>query len=99
VTLVAPEDVKLGEGVVVGSIFGVAAHKAVKDAPVDCHVVGIFEFTKDQAEAWTQGNLVYWDKVAKKVTTTAAGNMKIGAAISPGEDPSKVWQVRLNGAF
>jgi predicted RecA/RadA family phage recombinase len=103
VTLIAPQTVKENEVVVVGSIFGIAAHKADKDKPVDCHVVGIFDLTKPENEEWVQGDLVYWNKAGKKATKTADTNMKIGAAISPVIPPEggaiKTWQVRLSGNF
>lgn len=99
VTLVAPHKVRAGEGVVVGSIFGVVAHDADNGTHVDTQMVGIFDLPKVQAETWAQGDLVYWDNANKEATTTANGKTKIGVAILPADNTKNVGQVRLNGTF
>jgi predicted RecA/RadA family phage recombinase len=103
VTLVAPGQVNAGEVVVVGSIFGVAAHEAANGAQVDCQVVGIFDLKKVQAEVWAQGDQIYWDQAPSLATTVpgppANPNTRIGVAVEPAANPSDSGRVRLSGAF
>ena len=83
ITLIAPNAVTAGAGLLVGSIFGVAANTAVVSAPVEAVLEGVFDLTKATALAWTQGVRLYWDDAAKNVTTApAAGvNKLIGVAM------------------
>jgi len=41
------------------------------------------------------GDPLYWDSVAKLVTKTASGNLKIGASITAAANPSGFVNVRL----
>lgn len=97
ITLPAPADVASGEGVLVGSLFGIAAGDALSGADMDLVTVGVFALPKVSAQAITAGAKVYWDNSAKLVTTTASGNTLIGAAIAAAANPSASVNVRLNG--
>jgi predicted RecA/RadA family phage recombinase len=96
--LVAPYDVNSGDGMLVGSLFGVASNDAVSGAAVVAELVGVWELKKTSAQAWTQGAKVYWDNTAKEVTTTATANTLIGVAAEAAANPSSTGIVRLNGA-
>jgi len=98
-SLVAPADVAAGAGLLVGSVFGVAASAALSGTVVEAQVVGVFDLKKTSAQAWTQGVKVYWDNTAKEVTTTASGNTLIGVATDVADNPSATGRVRLNGSF
>ena len=100
-TLVAPYDVLSGAGLLVGSIFGIANCAATSGTAVETDVVGVFELPKVSAQAWTQGAKLYWDDMAKNVTTNAASgaNPLIGAAVAAAANPSATGIVRLNGMF
>lgn len=78
-TLVAPYAVITGAGLLVGSLFAVAAEPAGNGATVEAMTEGVFDLAKASG-AWTQGAKVYWDNSAKNVTTTASGNTLIGVA-------------------
>ena len=77
-TLAAPYDVLSGGGFKVGNVFGVAANDTLSGADVQCEVEGVYDLAKD-ASVFAQGDLAYWDDVAKKVTSTVASNLLIGA--------------------
>ena len=77
-TLVAPYSVASGGGFKVGNVFGVAAYDALQGAEVECNVEGVYDMAKD-ASVFSQGDLAYWDDVAKKVTSTVGANLLIGA--------------------
>lgn len=99
VTLTAPYALTSGDGLLVGSIFGVAANDAANGAEVEAVVAGVFSLKKTSAQAWTQGALIYWDNTAKECTTTVATNKLIGVAVAAASNPSGTGLVRLNGAF
>lgn len=96
-TLPAPADVSSGDGVLIGSIFGVANGDAESGDPVDIDVVGVFDLPKTSALAIAIGEKVYWDNTAKVVVKTASGNTLIGAAVTAAANPSASVNVRLNG--
>ena len=77
-TLAAPYDVLSGGGFKVGNVFGVAANDTLSGADVECNVEGVYDLAKD-ASVFAQGDLAYWDDSAKKVTSTVASNLLIGA--------------------
>lgn len=96
--LTAPYAVSSGGGLLVGSMFGVAAADADNGAAVEAQVTGVFELKKTSAQAWTQGAKIYWDNTAKECTTVSTSNTLIGAAASAAANPSATGLVRLNGA-
>jgi predicted RecA/RadA family phage recombinase len=97
VTVAAPYDVTSGSGVLVGTLFGIAAFSAVSGASVEIQIVGVFDVAKVSAQAWTQGAAVYWDDTAKNFTTTSASNTLVAKATEAAANPSAVGRVRLNG--
>ncbi|MBL4557289.1 MAG: DUF2190 family protein [Rhodobacteraceae bacterium] len=59
-TLTAPYALTSGDGLLVGSIFGVAAGDAASGATVEAALTGVFDLTKIGSQAWTVGAKVYW---------------------------------------
>ncbi|QQA43951.1 DUF2190 family protein [Pelagovum pacificum] len=100
-TLAAPYDVASGAGVLVGSIFGVAALTADSGDDVTIVTEGVFDLAKVSAQAWTVGARIFWDDSTKLATTTAASgaNKLIGVATAAAANPSDTGQVRLSAAF
>lgn len=96
VSVVAPDDVVSGNGVIVGSLFGLAVSDAVSGADVEIVTVGVADITK-AAGAITQGAKVYWDNTAKAVTTTVGTNTLIGCAVVAAANGDATVRVRLNG--
>ena len=82
ITLTAPYDVTSGDGLLVGSIFGVASGAALNGAAVEAALVGVFDLTKVGSQAWSVGDTIYWDNTAKNCTKTTSGNTKIGVAVA-----------------
>ena len=99
ITVPAPSNITSGAGVLIGSIFGVAAGGALSGEPLDLNLVGVHELPKVSAQAITVGAKVYWDDTAKLVTTTATSNTLIGVAVAAAANPSATVAVRLNGSF
>lgn len=98
-TLPAPADTVSGAGVLVGSIFGVAAIAALSGSNIDLVTRGVFTLPKVSALAVAIGDKVYWDNTAKLVNKTASGNTLIGVAVTAAANPSGTVDVRLNGSF
>ncbi|WP_336966849.1 DUF2190 family protein [Brevundimonas aurantiaca] len=98
-TLPAPAAVKSGDGVLIGSIFGVANGDAAPGEAVDLDVEGVFTLPKVSALAIAPGDKVYWVATDKAVSKTASGNTLIGVATTAAANPSASVNVRLNGSF
>lgn len=93
----APANVSSGDGVLVGTLFGVAAFSALQGDTVSVQVVGVFELPKLDAQAWTVGAAIYWDATNKRCTTVATDNTLIGKAVAAAANPSSIGVVRLDG--
>ena len=98
-TITASADVASGDGVLVGSLFGVAAWGAASGEQVEINLGGVYDLPKAPSQAWTVGARVYWDAANARCTTAAASNTLIGAAtiaVSAGAGEI-IGRVRLNG--
>lgn len=99
VTVAAPYAVTSGQGVLVGTLFGVASVNAAISAEVEIQTTGVFDLTKVGSQAWTVGALIYWDNAARNCTTVVGSNTLIGkalAAVGSGAGET-VGRVRLSG--
>ena len=101
ITLTAPYALASGDGLLVGSIFGIAAGAAALGDPVETTLVGVFDITKVGSQAWTAGARIYWDDTNKRTTNVATSNTLIGVATEAvaGGAGDTIGRVRLNGAF
>lgn len=98
-TLIAPSGgVVSGTPYQIGQLFVVAATTAAVGDEFEGVTRGVFDVPKVSAQAWTAGALVYWDDVAKNVTTTVGSNLKIGVAVQAAANPSATGRVLLNEA-
>ena len=79
------------------SLFGIAATDKLSGEAVEAQVIGVFDIVKATG-ALTQGQKVYWDNTAKKVTGTATSNTLIGAAVRAAASGDATARVRLSGA-
>ncbi|SCM79961.1 conserved hypothetical protein [uncultured Pleomorphomonas sp.] len=83
----------------IGSAFGVACGSADAGEKFDLDVSGgVFELTKNSAEAWTEGAPIY-ATAAGVMTVTSTDNTKVGIAVAAAANPSGVGRVRLNASF
>ena len=101
ITLTAPYAVVSGEGLLAGSIFGVAAGTAALGDPVETALEGVYDMKKLASQAWAVGDKIYWDNTAKNTTKTLTSNTLIGVATEAvaGGATDLIGRVRLNGAF
>ncbi len=96
ITVPAPADVTSGSGVLVGSLFGVAAFDAKSGDDVEIYTKGLWGLPKTSAQAWTVGAKIYWD--GSKCTTAdgSGANTLIGHALAVAANPSATGIVRLS---
>jgi predicted RecA/RadA family phage recombinase len=89
-----------GQGVLVGGIFGVAEADAAVGQTAVINLVGTYSLPKAPSQAWTVGQVIYWDAANSRTTNVLTGNTRIGIAAAPvgGGAGETVGQVRLNGA-
>jgi predicted RecA/RadA family phage recombinase len=95
VTATAPAGgVVSGEGVLIGTCFGVAAYDAPEGSETELNVEGVWSLPKT-AGAVSFGAPLYWNSAAKNVTTTATGNPRIGFAARGAAAGDTTVDVRL----
>lgn len=94
--LVAPYDVLAGDGFQVGAIFAVAVDDALNTAGVVGCTEGVFTLKKTSAQAWTQGQKIYWDNGNKRCDSDGTVGILIGAATEAAANPSATGNVMLN---
>ena len=97
ITLPAPYAVASGDGLLVGSIFGVAANAAANGANVEAKINGVYELTTLSTDTATPGTKAYWDNTNKRVTTTLTSNSLIGVFTVTKTSGQATSFVRLNG--
>ena len=101
ITLTAPYAVTSGDGLLVGSIFGVAAATAALGEAVEAALVGVYDLKKVASQAWAAGDKIYWDDTNKRTTTVATDNTLIGVAVDAVASGAgdTIGRVRLNATF
>lgn len=97
ITVTAPYAVSSGQGVKVGSLFGVAVYSAAQGVPVEIKREGVFDVTAVTADVAAQGAKVYWDDTARKITITATNNTVVGAVTTDKANGDATARVLLDG--
>ena len=93
-TVTAPYAVSAGDGVLVGSLFGIAADDALINTDVEIVTEGVFAVKKTSALAISQGDALYWDDSAKEVNKTSSG-VPVGIATADAANPSPTVRMTL----
>ncbi len=87
-----------GQGLPIGKLFGVAAITALAGTPFNFELTGVFTLPKTLAQAWAQGDALYWDAANSVVTNVNSGSLLfVGYAADPNgaANPSSVGSVLL----
>jgi len=94
-----PYTVVAGAGVLMGSRFGVAVNDTTSGATGVVYTEGVFTLAKTTGQAWTEGQLLYWDDTAKKVTSAlaAGANKLIGCADKAAASGDTTGDVQVAG--
>jgi len=97
ITLPAPVALASGAAAMVGAIFGVASSDAAQGEDCVFVRIGVFTLPKAAGSAWTPGQKLYWDSVARNVTVTIGSNPAIGAAAAAAGSADTSGSVLLTG--
>lgn len=97
ITVIAPYAVTSGQGVQVGSLFGVATCDAANGASVDIVPEGVFDLTAVTADTGNAGAKMYWDNTARRLTTTATNNTLVGCLTAAKGGSDTTARVYLDG--
>lgn len=87
-----------GLGAKVGAIFGVSCGTVANAAEGQFMVEGVHELAKTSAQAWSQGDRIYWDDTNKRCDTDSTVGMAIGKATAAAANPSSTGFVLLEPA-
>lgn len=97
ITAAAP--ITSGQGVLIGSLFGVATGDIANGDRGNINLGGVYDLPKAPSQAWTVGALIYWDAANNRATNVASTDKLIGiavAAVGSGAGET-IGRVRLNG--
>jgi predicted RecA/RadA family phage recombinase len=98
--LIAPAGgVVSGGGYMIGSLFAVAINDAAAAAVFEGQTEGVFSLTKTNAQAWLQGDPIYWNEATKILDNDPATGPLIGVATDAAANPSATGNVKLNKAI
>jgi predicted RecA/RadA family phage recombinase len=98
-TLVAPYNVASGAGFLVGAIFAVAARTVLAGNQVEGVREGVFTLPKTAAQAWAQGDKIYWDDINKRCDSDSTIGLLIGAASEAAANPSDTGVIVLTSSI
>lgn len=95
-TMPAPTGgVTSGAGVLVNSLFGVAAYGALEGDPVEVNLSGVYELPKI-AGAIELGEPLYWNGAAL-TTVAGSGLPRVGTAAKDAANDDATVRIRLSG--
>lgn len=98
ITVTAPVGgVTSGQGLLVGSLFGVIAATAAEGEAAEIATTGVFDLPKDAATVIDQGDRVAWNGGTGKVVVPATGMFPIGVATEAAGNGTATVKVRLDG--
>lgn len=89
--------VTTGVPVLIGSLLVIPATTVAATYKFSGQIVGVFTLAKTSAQAWTEGQKIYWDDGNSRCDSTPTVGMLIGVAAAAAANPSSTGQVRLNG--
>lgn len=96
--LTAPTDgVVSGSGYLIGGLFVVALGNADEGEPFRGQRDGVWVLPKTSAQAWTEGQKIFWDDTGAECTTVATAGQLIGVAAAAAANPTATGEVLLNG--
>lgn len=90
-----PSAVESGDGVRIGTLFGIASYDAAANEKVEIVTVGVFNLPKDPNQAWSVGEAAYWDG-AQCTNAPGTGDLHIGCIVYQAGATDPRGFVRLN---
>ncbi len=97
ITLTAPAGgVTAGSGYRIGRFFVVAVSTVAAGLPFEGQLYGQVELPKTSAQAWSEGDAIYWDATNSRCDSDPTKGQMIGVAAAAAANPTATGQVRLN---
>lgn len=87
--------VSSGDGVLIGSLFGVAVADIAEGEQGIIALRGVYTLPKTSALEISFGDVVYWDPTPGEVNKTASGQSRVGIAVEDAANPSSTVKVLL----
>lgn len=87
-----------GTPVLIGALLVIPQNTAAQTLPFEGMVVGVHTLTKTTAQAWTEGQKIYWNTSTNVCSSDGTTGPLIGVAAVAAENPSTTGVVRLNGS-
>ena len=98
ITVTSPSGgVTSGDGVIVGSLFGVAASSMPAGGSVTLSTRGVYDLPKTTTSTFTSGTVVSFDISLKKCRNSGSGLYPIGVAVADAAGSAAKVRVRLDG--
>lgn len=95
-TITAPAGgVTSGQGVLIGTLFGIAHADAAEGAEAELLTEGVVEVAKTSALQIDVGDRLFWDATNKVVNKTATAQVCVGVAVSAAANPSATVKLKL----
>jgi len=98
-TLLAAAAVQSGEAMLVGKIFGVAVNNVAAGETGEFETEGVFELPALGTDVAALGAILYWDDANKRLTTTAAGNTRVGVAVEAKANGAATAIIKLDAVI
>lgn len=86
-----------GDGVIVGSLFGVAAFTATEGEVIEIATRGVYVLPKNPTAVIAQGTRVAWDATEKRIDLPGTGLYPVGIATESAGNGITTVRVRLDG--
>ena len=100
ITVAAPTGgVLSGDGVLIGTLFGIAQYDAVEGAEVEILTEGVVEIGKTSALAISVGDRLFWDDTNKLVNKTTTAQQQVGVAVAAAANPSATVKMLIRAAL
>lgn len=98
ITVTAPTGgVASGDGLIVGSLFGIAAVTADEGEAVEIATRGVYVLPKEPTAVIAVGAQVAWDATAKQIDLPGTGLYPVGIATEAAGNGITTVRVRLDG--
>lgn len=95
-TITAPAGgVTSGQGVLIGTLFGIAQADAAEGTEAEILTEGVVEIAKTSALSIDVGDRLFWDATNKVVNKTAAAQVCVGVGVSAAANPSGTVKMKL----
>jgi len=83
IDIIATADIKSGELVVKGSLFGIALTDIKNGDVGSIQRTGVWKLAKNGTDTFAQGDVAYYNTTNKVITSTATSNTAVGIITAP----------------